>query len=227
MKIAIDGPAGSGKSTVAKLLAEELDFQYIDTGAMYRAVTFAWMQKKYPNPNTCGSGLTDEEHDENLLKEVLANFDFKFEKSKVFLNDKDLSEDIRKNIISQNVSYIASFAVVRNALVKLQRKLGESCNVILDGRDIGTVVFPDAELKIFLTASPEIRAKRREKELLEKGEQVDFEKLLEEIKERDHQDSTRDISPLKKADNALEILTDGMAIQEVVTEISKKTGLLK
>ncbi len=219
MIIAIDGPAGSGKSTVAKIVAQRLGYQYIDSGAMYRAVTHAWLEQKFSNPQTCSSGITEQEYDEQILNEILMDFDFAFDKEKVFLHAKDISEAIRQNIISQNVSYIASFAIVRTALVALQRQLASKQSVVMDGRDIATVVFPDAESKIFLTASAEVRARRREKELSQKGESLDFDKLLEEIKQRDHLDSTREISPLKKASDAVEISTDDLSIDEVVEKI--------
>ena len=191
--IAIDGPAGSGKSTIAKKIADQYGFTYIDTGAMYRMITLYCLNNKI--------NLEDEE----VIKSALDNIVLDMKGDKFFLNSKEVTEEIRESRINENVSKIASIKVVRDNLVNLQRKISEGKNVILDGRDIGTVVFPNAQIKIYLVASPEERAKRRYKELLEKGTDMSYEDVLKSIKERDYKDSTRKESPLIKAADAIEL----------------------
>ncbi|MBT6843760.1 MAG: (d)CMP kinase [Candidatus Melainabacteria bacterium] len=210
--IAIDGPAGSGKSTIAKRLATELAYIYIDSGAMYRAVTLAWLENLSGKPQQSNADL-------QLIEKILEDSDFEFNGDKVIINNQDCSKEIRSNKVSQNVSYIASFPLVRDKLVAMQRKMAETINVVMDGRDIGTVVFPDAKLKIFMIASAEIRAERRAAQLQEQGEEVDLEQLIQEIKLRDKIDSERAHSPLVKADDAVEINTDNMSIDEVVKAV--------
>lgn len=218
MKVAIDGPAASGKSTTAKLIADQFGFTYIDSGAMYRAVTYTWLQK------TKGQR---SEADETLLAEIVQaiSLDFIDNGKKILINGEDLNTEIRSSEVSQNVSYIASFATVRTRLVERQRELAESQNVIMDGRDIGTVVFPDAELKIFLNASAETRALRRKQDLEALGEKPELEKLIKEIEERDKLDSERKIAPLTKAKDAIEIITDNKTVdavaQLIIAEIQK------
>ncbi len=209
--IAIDGPAASGKSTVAKLVASKQGYLYIDSGAMYRAITLEWL-RRYKEKST---------NDESRLLEILSNFNLRLEDNSksVYLDNEDISEAIRANQVSNNVSYIASFKVVRDTLVEMQRAIAADRNVVMDGRDIGTVVFPDAELKIYMIASPRIRAERRLKDLKTKGETVNLETLVKEIEARDKQDSERAESPLRKASDAYEINTDGMTIDEVVNKI--------
>jgi cytidylate kinase len=218
MIIAIDGPAGSGKSTVAKLLAEDLGYLYIDTGAMYRAVTLAWLEQKGHFKQI------DSAKDEIILGNILKNLAIHLEQKpgqalQVFLNGRDISYEIRSQAINDYVSYIAAFKSVREKMVSEQRLMSRSHNVILDGRDIGTVVFPDADLKIFLTASPELRAERRLKDFQARGESLDMDKLVEDIRLRDKQDSERIESPLKKADDAIEINTDHLDAQGVYLKI--------
>jgi CMP/dCMP kinase len=217
--IAIDGPAASGKSTVAKIIAGKLGYLYIDSGAMFRVVAFLWLE--YLNSHSVNVDKTNNNFNEKILKGILDNLeiDLQDNSNKVLVGSRDLSNVIRTNIISQHVSYIASFGQVRSKLLILQRNLAKKNNVIMDGRDIGTVVFPDASTKIFLTASPEIRAKRRFQELSARGETVNLDELIEEIKERDKLDSTRDIAPLKKADTAYEINTDNLSIEQVADKI--------
>jgi cytidylate kinase len=217
--IAIDGPAASGKSTVAKIIAQKLGYLYVDSGSMFRVVTFLWLE--YLQANKLFVDKTNNASNALILDKLLEalEIDLKDNSKEVFANGRNLSTEIRSNLISQNVSYIASFMQVRNKLLFLQRKLAEKNNVIMDGRDIGTVVFPQADLKIFLTASPEIRAKRRFDELVARGENIDLVKLVEEIKQRDQLDSTRDIAPLKKADSAHEINTDNFTIDQVAEKI--------
>ena len=206
MIIAIDGPAGSGKSTIAKLIAEDLGLVYLDTGAMYRLVTL-----KALNDGILG----------NLDKTIKMLDDLRIDikKNGFYLDDTNVSEEIRKPVVSENVSDIAAIREVREKMVDLQRKFSESKNVILDGRDIGTVVFPNADVKIFLIADAKERANRRYKELVSKGENVKIEEIYENILKRDKIDSTRKESPLKKADDAIEVDTTSKNIEEVKNEI--------
>ena len=206
MIIAIDGPAGSGKSTIAKLIAEDLGLVYLDTGAMYRLVTL-----KALNEGILG--------DFEKIKKMLNNLNIDIKENGFYLDNVDVSDEIRKPIVSENVSDIAAIREVREKMVDLQRKFSESKNVILDGRDIGTVVFPNADVKIFLVADAKERANRRYKELVKKGENVKIEEIYENILKRDEIDSTRKESPLKKADNAIEVDTTSKNIEEVKNEI--------
>ena len=206
MIIAIDGPAGSGKSTIAKLIAEDLELVYLDTGAMYRLVTL-----KALNDGILG--------DLDKIIKMLDNLNIDIKENGFYLDDIDVSEEIRKPVVSENVSDIAAIREVREKMVDLQRKFSESKNVILDGRDIGTVVFPNADVKIFLVADAKERANRRYKELVAKGENVRIEEIYENILKRDKIDSTRKESPLKKADNAIEVDTTSKNIEEVKNEI--------
>ena len=218
MKVAIDGPAASGKSTTAKLIADKLDFTYIDSGAMYRAVTLKWLEKTEAKKSS---------EDDAILADIVSalKIDFKDNGKSILVNNEDISDQIRTSKISQNVSYVASFASVREELVKQQRALSDGRNVVMDGRDIGTVVFPDAEVKIFLVASAETRAKRRILDLKRLGENSELQVLIEEIKQRDKLDSQREIAPLTKAKDAIEISTDNKSIDEVtqviISEIEK------
>ena len=206
MIIAIDGPAGSGKSTIAKLIAEDLGLVYLDTGAMYRLVTL-----KALNDGILGDL-------EKIIK-MLDNLSIDIKENGFYLDDTDVSEEIRKPVVSENVSDIAAIREVREKMVDLQRKFSESKNVILDGRDIGTVVFPNADVKIFLIADAKERANRRYRELVAKGENVKIEEIYENILKRDKIDSTRKESPLKKADDAIEVDTTSKNIEEVKNEI--------
>lgn len=212
--VAIDGPAGSGKSTIAKLLADKYKFTYIDTGAMYRMITFYFLEKKV-NIN-----------DNDEIEKALASISLDMKDGKFILNSKDISKEIREPEVSNNVSKIASLKKVRENLVDLQRKISKDKNVILDGRDIGTVVFPNAQLKIFLVASAEERAKRRHKEFFDKGIEISYEKVLNSIQERDFIDSTREESPLIKAEDALELDTTNLKIEDVLNFISNKIEML-
>ncbi|MDY5305112.1 (d)CMP kinase [Fusobacterium gastrosuis] len=208
--VAIDGPAGSGKSTIAKIIADRYSFTYIDTGAMYRMITLY-----------CLDNNIDFE-DELAIKNVLDNISLDMQGDKFFLNNKEVTKEIRETRVNENVSKIASIRIVRENLVNLQRKISQGKNVILDGRDIGTVVFPNAQIKIYLIASPEERAKRRYKELIQKGTEISYDEVLKSIKERDYIDSTRKESPLMKADDAVELDSTGLKIDEVLDFISKK-----
>ena len=213
MIIAIDGPAGSGKSTIAKLIAKDIGLVYLDTGAMYRLVTL-----KALNEGILGNGKLS---DLGKIKKLLDNLNIDIKENGFYLDDVDVSEEIRKPIISENVSDIAAIREVREKMVDLQRKFSESKNVILDGRDIGTVVFPSADVKIFLVADAKERANRRYKELVKKGENVKIEEIYENILKRDEIDSTRKESPLKKAEDAIEVDTTSKNIEEVKNEILK------
>ena len=206
MIIAIDGPAGSGKSTIAKLVALELGFEYLDTGAMYRMVTLRLVNKKI--------SLEDIRSIEKELK----NMKIDIFNNRFFLNNVDVTDEIRTPIVSENVSKVAKIKEIRYKMVELQREISKSKNTILDGRDIGTVVFPNAEIKIYLIADEVERAKRRYSELKNNSE-ISFEDVLKNIIERDRIDSTRVESPLKKAEDAIEIDTTGNTIEEVKEKI--------
>ena len=211
--IAIDGPAASGKSTTAQLLAKKLGYLYIDTGAMYRAC--ALKAKKL------GIDINDEESIRNLLDYIDIRIENNNSKNRILLDGEDVSEDIRADDISALASAISAIPAVRYKMVELQRKMGEKGSVILDGRDIGTFVFPDAEVKFFLTASPEIRAKRRWLELQQKGIDKDFSEVLADLVKRDNNDSQRALAPLKKAEDAIEIDTSNMTIEEQTETLYK------
>ena len=208
--VAIDGPAGSGKSTIAKLLAKKYDLTYIDTGAMYRTITLY---------------LLENNIDINDLKEVervLNTVNLDMQGDKFYLDNVDVSTKIREKRINDNVSKVASIKIVRSNLVDLQRKISNNKDVILDGRDVGTVIFPNAQVKIFLIASPEERARRRYNEFLEKKTEITYDEVLKSIKERDHIDSTRDESPFVKADDAIELDSTNLTIEDVINFISKE-----
>jgi len=213
--IAIDGFAATGKSTVAKKIAAALGYIYIDTGAMYRAVTYFGQKQS-----------TEESIDILQLIEALPQIKIHFENTAqgqlTFLNDENISTEIRESKVNNAVSDVASLEEVRNFLISQQRSLGKNKGIVMDGRDIGTVVFPEAECKFFLTASPEIRAQRRHKEQLEAGNLESYEAVLSNVKARDHQDSTRKINPLRKADSALEIDFSSLSIEEVYQSMSKQ-----
>lgn len=218
MKIAIDGPAGAGKSTIARLVAQKLGLRYLDTGAMYRALTLEAARKCVP---------FDEE--EALLKVATAmDLEIVFErttkKNLIYLNGEDVSQLIRQPEITANVSLVSSHKKVRDYIVALQKEIGKQGSIVMDGRDIGTVVMPDADWKIFLQASVEERARRRQKELEKNGHPVDIIELEEQLRKRDHFDSTRDNSPLKKSDDAVEVDTTFLEIDEVVEKV---LGLIK
>lgn len=207
--IAIDGPSGAGKSTLAKELARRIGYVQLDTGAMYRAM--AWLSRE--------NGI--ELVDGVALQEFCAGADIRLQPmnggSRVFANGREITELIRTPEISMLTSRISALAPVRQAMTQLQRRMGASGGVILEGRDIGTVVFPEAELKFFLTASAEERGRRRFLELQSKGDQVSLEGTIQEVKQRDDQDAGRDLAPLKQAEDALAIDSTGLTIDEVVS----------
>ena len=209
MKIAIDGHSSCGKSTLAKSLAKKFDFLYIDTGAMYRTVTL------YAQRNGI---LKDGNLNELALKSALKNIKIEFKRVEgalhSFLNGEDVESEIRKMEVSRYVSQISAVGFVREEMVLQQRSMSENSSVVMDGRDIGTVVFPDAELKIFVTASPEIRAMRRFKELQSKGDNVSYDEIFQNLQLRDLQDSSRTVAPLKKADDAILLDNSNMTIDQ-------------
>jgi cytidylate kinase len=216
--IALDGPSGSGKSTVAKLVAEKLHLVYIDTGAMFRAVAYALQHTgiNFSKPKL-------EESEVKLIENFFHDHRFQFSPAKgvlVQLDNLNLTDVIREHHVSKLASQISKHKVIRDFLAHWQRSIVQNRAAILDGRDIGTVIFPEAALKIFLTASPDERAKRRFEELQARG-QLDhgYEEILKDIKERDHEDMTREIAPLKKAQDSVELDTTGKSIQEIVEAI--------
>ncbi|WP_299448790.1 (d)CMP kinase [uncultured Phascolarctobacterium sp.] len=208
--VAIDGPAGAGKSTIAKLVAEKLGYAYIDTGAMYRSVAWKFLET--------GKAF-DEAYISELAKTMVIEFKPEANINRVFVDGVEVTGAIRSAEVTANVSRVAAIGDVREAMVEQQRRMGETGGVLMDGRDIGTVVFPNAQLKIFLTASVEERAMRRYKELVAKGEQVDLAQLQNDIASRDKQDSERAISPLRQAEDALLLDTSDMNIQQVTEKI--------
>ena len=211
MQVAIDGPASSGKSTISKLIAKENHFVYLDTGAMYRVVTLAVLRNKI--------SIDDHEAIEKLVQTIEIGFSMKDGKQSVFMNGEDVTDEIRSVEVTKNVSAVSAIKEVRTRLVHLQQEIAEN-HSIMDGRDIGTVVLPQAEIKIFLVASVEERAKRRFIENQEKGIEMSYEELVEDIRRRDHIDSTRKESPLRKAEDAIEIDTTTMTIEDVVKTVT-------
>ncbi|MDR1522113.1 MAG: (d)CMP kinase [Streptococcaceae bacterium] len=213
ISIAIDGPASSGKSTVAKLLAKDYGYIYIDTGAMYRALTYIALKKKVD--------INNETALDNLLKKLSITFKQEENGQRIFVNKKEVTNDIRLPNVTNNVSTLSVHKKVRATMVKLQKNYGKHDGLIMDGRDIGTVVLPNAQVKIFLVASVLERAKRRFKENQKKGILTDFDTLKEEIKQRDFLDSTRKVSPLMQAKDASLLDTTGLNIAEAVERIKK------
>ena len=215
--IAIDGPAGAGKSTIAKRLAKELGYYYVDTGAIYRTVAYfldllGISPKDVDNVNRYIDELTiGIEYDEDGLQHMI-------------MNGMDVTGEIRTQDISQKASLVSAHAVVRDVLLDMQRDVAKVHNVIMDGRDIGTVVLPKADVKIFLTASPEVRAKRRTDELIAKGQKANFDQILKEIKQRDYQDTHREVAPLKMARDSIKVDTSEMDIEQVIAAIRDIVG---
>lgn len=206
--IAIDGPAGAGKSTIAKKVAEVLSIEYIDTGAMYRALTL----------KVLNLGLDPQSIDK--VVDTMKNTSIDFKNNHIYLDDIQVDKQIRDNVINKNVSFIAQIKEIRDGMVKIQQELAKRKSIIMDGRDIGTVVLPNADFKFFLTASVEERARRRYNELLEKGEEgISFEQIKIEIENRDRIDSTREIAPLMESKDAYRLDTTSKTIDECVEEI--------
>ncbi|MEX0313031.1 MAG: (d)CMP kinase [Allomuricauda sp.] len=208
--IAIDGYSSTGKSTIAKQLAKALNYIYVDTGAMYRAVTLYALEHGYVGENDDLEGLVQDLP--NIHLKFVLNTDLGI--SEMYLNGKAVEKEIRTMRVSGQVSKVATIPEVRHKLVEMQQQMGAEKGIVMDGRDIGTVVFPNAELKLFMTASPEARATRRYKELLDRGEEVTYEAVLENVQKRDHIDSTRETSPLRKADDAIEFDNSDMGLEE-------------
>ncbi|MGB5460007.1 MAG: (d)CMP kinase [Eudoraea sp.] len=209
--IAIDGYSSTGKSTIAKELASALNYIYVDTGAMYRAITLFALEN-----NCITNGIIDQKKLIDLLPKAKLKFRLNRELgySEMFLNRNNVEKEIRSMRVSKQVSKISVIPEVRAKLVSMQKKMGKKKGIVMDGRDIGTVVFPDAEFKIFMTASPDIRASRRYKELISKGEKVTYEEVLKNVRERDYIDSNRLSSPLLKAEDAIEFDNSDMGLKE-------------
>ncbi|EMY5621333.1 (d)CMP kinase [Staphylococcus pseudintermedius] len=209
INIALDGPAAAGKSTIAKRVAAQLGMIYVDTGAMYRAITYYYLNNK--------ERFTDFT---SLISEIDLRLGYDAEKGqRVFLNDNDVTDFLRENDVTQNVSYVSSIKEVRQFLVQVQQKLATDKGIVMDGRDIGTTVLPDAEVKVYMVASVEERAERRYKDNQERGIESSIEQLKKDIAERDAYDMNREISPLKKAEDAIEIDTTGLSIEQVTDQI--------
>ncbi len=211
ISIAIDGPSGAGKSTIAKAVSKKLGFIYVDTGALYRSIGLYVLNK--------GKDTANREEVAALLPEISVKIRYVDGAQHVYLNEKDVSDDIRRPPVSMAASNVSAHPEVREFLLNLQRQFAEENNVVMDGRDIGTVVLPNADIKIFLTASSEERARRRYNELIEKGEQVEFDKIHEEIKQRDYNDSHRAIAPLKQAPDAVLVDTTECTLEESIDKL--------
>ena len=210
--VAIDGHSSCGKSTMAKTLAKTLGYIYVDTGAMYRSVTLYAMRNGMIDEN----GNVDTEALRNDMDRISVSFRINKESGTpdTYLNGEKVESDIRSMEVSSNVSHIAALPFVREAMVRQQQRMGEEKGIVMDGRDIGTTVFPDAELKIFVTASAAVRAQRRYKEILDKGLEANYDDILKNVVERDYIDSHREVSPLRKADDAIELDNSDMTIEE-------------
>jgi len=215
--IAIDGPAGAGKSTIAKALAKELGYYYVDTGAIYRTVAYFL--------DLLGVSPKDVDGVERYIDELTIRIEYDGEgKQHMIMNGMDVTGEIRTQDISQKASLVSAHAVVREVLLDMQRDVAKAHNVIMDGRDIGTVVLPKADVKIFLTAAPEVRARRRTDELLAKGQQAQYEVVLKEIIQRDYQDTHREIAPLKMARDSVKLDTSQLDIEGVMREMKRIVG---
>ena len=215
--IAIDGPAGAGKSTIAKALAKELGYYYVDTGAIYRTVAYFL--------DLLGVSPKDADGVERYIDELTIQITYDAEgKQHMIMNGMDVTGEIRTQDISQKASLVSAHAVVREVLLDMQRDVAKAHNVIMDGRDIGTVVLPKADVKIFLTATPEVRAKRRTDELLAKGQKAEYEVVLKEIVQRDYQDTHREIAPLKMARDSVKLDTSELDIAGVLAEMKRIIG---
>jgi cytidylate kinase len=220
--IAIDGFSSTGKSTLAKELAKHLGYVYVDTGAMYRAVAFFAMQKGY-----IGKAFFDKDSLIKSLKDIKLTFNFNADLgfAEMYLNDINVETEIRTIEVSSYVSKVAEISEVRSKLVEQQQEMGKNKGIVMDGRDIGTIVFPDAELKIFMTASPLIRAERRFNELQKKGDKVTFDEVLKNVEERDYIDTHREDSPLVKASDAIEFDNSNISEEEQFAKVLKWTNL--
>lgn len=211
--VAVDGPAGSGKGSITQIVAERLNLVTIDTGAMYRSVTLAMLEQNV--------GIDDLDKIVEILKNIKIEFKEEENTKKVFLNGKDVTLKIRGKEVNEFVSPVSTIKIVREHLANLQREMAKTIDVIMEGRDIGTNVFPNADVKIYLDATPEERARRRFKQNEENGIKIPFDEILKNVKERDYIDSHREIAPLKKADEAIYIDSTGMTIEEEANEVIK------
>ena len=215
--IAIDGPAGAGKSTIAKKLAAEMGYHYVDTGAIYRTVAYFM--------DLLGVSPKDVDGVERYIDELTIEIEYDEEgKQHMIMNGMDVTDDIRTQDISQKASLVSAHAVVREVLLDMQRDMAKEHNVVMDGRDIGTVVLPKATVKIFLTADPAVRAKRRYDELIAKGQKAKYETILKEVQQRDYQDTHREIAPLKMARDSIKVDTSEMDIEQVIAHIKDIVG---
>ncbi len=214
ISVAIDGPAGAGKSTIARRLARELGYRYVDTGAIYRTVAYFM--------DLWGVSPKDVDGVNRYIDELTIGIEYDDEGIQhMIMNGMDVTADIRTQEIGQKASLISAHAVVRDVLLDMQREMAEQYDVVMDGRDIGSVVLPKATVKIFLTASPEVRARRRYKELLEKGQKAKYEQVLKEVQQRDYQDTHREIAPLKMCRDSVKVDTSDMTFEESVAAIRK------
>lgn len=214
ISVAIDGPAGAGKSTIARRLAGELGFRYVDTGAIYRTVAYFM--------DLWGVSPKDADGVSRYIDELTVGIEYDDEGVQhMLMNGMDVTGDIRTPEISQKASLISAHAVVRDVLLDMQRNMAEEYDVVMDGRDIGSVVLPKATVKIFLTASPEVRAKRRYQELLEKGQKASYAQVLKDVRQRDYQDTHRDIAPLKMCRDSVKVDTSEMDLEQSVAAIRK------
>ena len=217
ISIAIDGPAGAGKSTIARRLAKELGFYYVDTGAIYRTVAYFF--------DLWGVSPKDIDGITRYIDELTIGIEYDDEGVQhMIMNGMDVTGDIRTPEISQKASLISAHAVVRDVLLDMQRNMAEEYDVVMDGRDIGSVVLPKATVKIFLTASPEVRAKRRYQELLEKGQKASYEQVLKDVQQRDYQDTHREVAPLKMTRDSVKLDTSDMTIDQVIAAMKKIIG---
>ena len=217
ISIAIDGPAGAGKSTIARRLAQEMGYRYVDTGAIYRTVAYFM--------DLWGVSPKDTDGVNRYIDELTVNIEYDDEGAQhMIMNGMDVTSDIRTPEISQKASLIAAQPVVREALLDMQREAARQYDVVMDGRDMGSVVLPKATVKIFLTASAEVRANRRCKELQEKGQKVDYDQILKDIRQRDYQDTHRDIAPLKMTRDSVKLDTSDMTIDQVIAAMKKIIG---
>lgn len=211
--IAVDGPAGAGKSTIAKIVSDKLNINYIDTGAMYRAITYKCLKNNI------------DISDEKSVSELAKNSEIDFKDNNIYLDGQILKEEIRTMDVSNNVSNVAKITDVRHLMVDVQRKIGQKSSVILDGRDIGSYVFPNADYKFYLVATPKERGERRHKELIKKGYDISLEEIINDIIKRDNIDSSREFAPLVKASDAIEIDTTGKSINEVVSSLLEEMDI--